>query len=152
MTIPLNNTVSHSHTAQQLECLPEIELVKSWAYEARLTEKGMSINKKSLMGSRHMLLNLKMWNLNMKKCKNKFSTLWTLSKTVTVLRKISTEVLKCWPYTEKHIGKHHEYILVREKKMAQMIASQKVKQDFLNWHKHAHAHPLIQSSHSNYLG
>lgn len=97
-----------------------------------------------------MLLNLKMWNLNMKKCKNKFSTLWALSKTVAVLRKISTEVLKCWPYTEKHIGKHHEYILVR--KMAQMIASHKVKQDFLNWHKHAHARPFIQSSHSNYLG
>lgn len=63
-----------------------------------------------------------MWNfLNMKKC-----------KTVTVLRKISTEVLKCWPYTEKHIGKHHENILVR--KMAQMIASHEVKHEFSNWH------------------
>lgn len=38
------------HTAQQLECLPEIELVKSWAYETRFTEKGMIINTKAWWG------------------------------------------------------------------------------------------------------
>lgn len=45
--------------------------------------------------------------------------LWPLSISATVLRKISTEVLKCCLYAGKHIRKHHENIL--ERKMAQMI-------------------------------
>lgn len=34
--------------------------------------------------------------------------IWALSISATVLRKISTEVLKCWLYAGKHIRKHHE--------------------------------------------
>lgn len=85
---------------------------KSWAYETGLTEKGKSVNK-NWDGGQCYASEFK----NVQKCKKQ--VLWALSISATVLRKISTEVLKCWLYAGKHIRKHHENILVR--KMAQMI-------------------------------